>query len=653
MGGETLMQIKEIILYSKNNQKRVISLNLGQTNIITGASATGKSSLADIIDYCLGRSECMIPEGVIRKHVSWFALLLQFSHDQMFIARENPPAGKKTVNEVYIEQGDVVVSPIHAPDAPNTTTDALIKTLTNKVGIAPNLHTPPSDQTRRAIPATIRHTSYYYLQKQREIASNDLLFHRQAEPFIPQTIKDTLPYFLGAIQEDQLALEQELSQARLELRRLNRALKESEAIQGEGRDRAKALLMEAQEVGLISPEDANAPQTLEGIINLLRLATSWEPQNGDVFSDSSGLIDLQEQVRSLQNRLDEIVNSLHEATAFANEAEGFTSEIRQQEKRLASINLFNTQNHDPETCPICAQKMPNPIPKAEAIRRSIEQIQGNLKTTAREQSNLREYINNLQKQRVDIRQSIREKNEIIRNIIRENQAAKQLRDINARCGRVIGRISLWLESLETIQSSSQLQERLREAQHKVSLLEKKLDPEEKEERLTSILSRIGLQMSQWAQKLDLEFNDNPVRFDLKKLSVIVDTGDGAVPLARIGSAQNWLGYHLITLLALHKHFILQNRPTPHFLFLDQPSQVYFPPDQDVKVDDSLEKISDQDRESLKKIFNLIFSVVESLKHEFQIIIVEHADLKDDVQYQSSIIERWRNGNALIPKEWLN
>src|SRR5207248_3013074 len=142
-------------------------------------------------------------------------------------------------NNVYMEQGDVVLSPETAPIMANTTTQSLIEMLTNKIGIAPNLHTPPSGQTRSPASATIRQTSYYYIQEQGEIASKGLLFHRQSEPYIPQNIKDTLPYFLGAIREDRLALEQELSRARLELRKVRREAKETEVIQGEGVSKAK------------------------------------------------------------------------------------------------------------------------------------------------------------------------------------------------------------------------------------------------------------------------------------------------------------------------------------------------------------------------------------------------------------------------------
>ncbi|HEX8367292.1 MAG TPA: hypothetical protein VF604_01875 [Pyrinomonadaceae bacterium] len=85
---EAFEQILEIVLYSHNGQRRVLPFKLGQTNIITGKSATGKSALIEIVDYCLGRGECNVPEGVIRDTVAWFGLKLQFPTGQIFIARQ-------------------------------------------------------------------------------------------------------------------------------------------------------------------------------------------------------------------------------------------------------------------------------------------------------------------------------------------------------------------------------------------------------------------------------------------------------------------------------------------------------------------------------------------------------------------------------------
>jgi hypothetical protein len=207
------MQILEIVLYNHNGQKRVLPLNLGRVNIITGRSATGKSALIEIVDYCLGRRECAVPEGVIRDTVAWFGLRLQFASGQVFIARQAPPPERQTTNRAYIEQGEIVSSPDATPAEPNTTIEAIEETLTLKLGIAPNLNIPTTGETRLPLAANIRHALFYCFQQQNDIAAKNYLFHRQYEDFVPQSIKDTLPYFLGAIQEDRLALEQELARA--------------------------------------------------------------------------------------------------------------------------------------------------------------------------------------------------------------------------------------------------------------------------------------------------------------------------------------------------------------------------------------------------------------------------------------------------------
>lgn len=122
------------------------------------------------------------------------------------------------------------------------------------------------------------------------------------------------------------------------------------------------------------------------------------------------------------------------------------------------------------------------------------------------------------------------------------------------------------------------------------------------------------------------------------------------PSYELGSAQNWLGYHLVTLLSFHRHFVQQSRPVPHFLFLDQPSQVYYP--QDIELDPNMNTTDDIERQAVLKMFNLIFDVVDSLAPNFQVVITEHANL-DDKRYQSHVRENWRGGKALVPSDWVS
>lgn len=649
VGSETLtMQILEIILYDRQGQKRVLPLHPGRTNIITGGSATGKSALIQIVDYCLGRSECTVPEGVIRETVSWFGLRLQFAAGQMFVARQNPPKGRTTTNRAYLEEGTIVPSPDAPPAQPNTVIEAVEDALTNKLGIAPNMNFPAPGQTRAPLAANIRHALVYCFQQQSEIASKDVLFHGQYDGWIAQAIKDTIAYFLGAIQEDRLALEQELSRARRELKRAEQLLREAEAITGDGVSKASGLYQEARQVGVVP--DERIPESLEELRTRLQTIVRWTPESVS-FPGSEKLTQFQEEVRALQLQAREKADAVSAARNFAQEAEGFVSEAREQQFRLESIGLFDTGKQAAHACPVCTQEMETPVPTAEAMRRSLEQLKANLETTVRERPRLRNYIESLEKEREEIRQRIREKNEDIRSLLEEQQAAAQFRELNVRRGRVIGRISLWLESVDTTDSTSQLKEDVRQKYERVTSLEQQLEDGEKQERLFSILNRIGVQMTDWANSLELEHSRNPVRLDLSKLTVLVDRDDRPIPLNHMGSGANWVGFHLIAHLALHRHFVQHGRPVPAFLFLDQPSQVYYPPDQDAELQGSLKGIRDEDQQAVSRMYNLIFNVVESLSPHFQVIVTDHADLAEP-RFQSVVAERWRRGQALIPQDWI-
>ena len=290
------------------------------------------------------------------------------------------------------------------------------------------------------------------------------------------------------------------------------------------------------------------------------------------------------------------------------------------------------------------------IPKASSIKNSLEQVKSNLEKFTKGRPKLRDYIQSLEKEKAEIGETLRQKRAVIESMVEENKLALDIRNQNIRYGRVLGRISLWLESIKITDSDSKLKDKQQKLKETVTGLEKQLDPEEKEERIVSILNRIGIQMTEWSNRLQLEHSGNPVRFDLSKLTIVIDKKDRPIPLEKMGSGENWVGYHLITYLALHKHFCEDNRPVPRFIFLDQPTQVYYPPDRDTEWKGSIDKLEDDDRVAVSRMFNLIFEVVKSLSPNLQIIVTDHADLTEE-WFQSAVVERWRDGKALIPGDW--
>ncbi|WP_240958530.1 DUF3732 domain-containing protein [Streptomyces barkulensis] len=82
--------------------------------------------------------------------------------------------------------------------------------------------------------------------------------------------------------------------------------------------------------------------------------------------------------------------------------------------------------------------------------------------------------------------------------------------------------------------------------------------------------------------------------------------------------------------------------------LDQPSQVYFPEDE--PEDGTL---AGSDRIALLNLYKAIQRTIDALDGDFQVIVMEHADLTDE-PFHSSVQDRWRrnNGKALVPDDWI-
>ena len=209
---------------------------------------------------------------------------------------------------------------------------------------------------------------------------------------------------------------------------------------------------------------------------------------------------------------------------------------------------------------------------------------------------------------------------------------------------MVGRISLWVESVDNDFDSEKLEKSIQKIEKRISEIDEIISVDTQEERKQSALSRIQVDMSTWAKLLELEHCENPYRLDLNKVTVVVDKPERPVPLKQLGSGSNWVGVHLITYFALHKLFIEGNRPVPNFLFIDQPSQVYFP--SEVSTEST-------DWDEVNKLYQFIFERVKSLNGSMQVIIVDHANL-DNEKFRDHTIESWLSKDrSLVPEDWID
>lgn len=638
------LQVLALAIYNSTGDRRDIRFDLGKVNIITGASKTGKTALIDIVDYCLGRNEFTIPSGVIRDKVSWYVLHVQLPNGQAVIGRPAPTGGAATTTEVFLDVGGNLDLPPFAALRKTTNSDALADFLTEAVGIRANEHVPTEGQSRSPLQANIKHARFLLFQPQYRIADRNMMFFRQEEPFVPQSIKDTLPYFLGATGDDQFERLQTLRRTRRELKLLERRLADEESLRGQDNSRAAAILAEAKNVGLVGPSagvttDAEAVEILRGLL-------SWTPSQADSPQGTS-LATLQQARDGLLAEYRAIQNEIEAARSFATAEDEFGIEASDQKHRLVAINLFPA---DPEVsrCPICEHELNGSIPKAQAIRTHLTSLEKQMAATTRQRPRLEAYIADKENRQSQLRQQLTESKAAIEALIAQEEVLQQQRNRMVEQARVVGRLSLFFDSVRQVEDDNALQSQVAALRRRVAELETGLSEDLIEDQLNSMLQVIGRTMSEWSKRLDLEHSESPIGFDMKNLTVIAYKESGPIRMSQMGSGENWMGYHVITHLALQKWFAEMSRPVPGLLMFDQPTQVYFP--SEPRADRSVEELPDDDRAAVKRLFEFIFEVTAALSPKLQVIITDHADLNEG-WFQAAVKERWRSGVRLVPASW--
>jgi hypothetical protein len=648
------MQIKAVALYNGDGRVRELAFKIGALNVITGQSRTGKSAIIDIVDYCLGRSSFNVFEGVNRDVVAWYGLMLRIGSSDVFVAKPAPKGSAVSQSSVHLQIGAELNVPKIDQLQINTNDEGLIRQISIMLRISPNSSVPDESHTRDAFEATLDHTKYYLFQEQGEIANRAFLFHRQNEQFIPQAIKDSLPYLLGAEPEDRLALAREERELRRSLKLLERRTRELSAVGSAELSQCKQLVDEARSVGLISQnEDAS---TIERARALLESAKNWSPSTSSHKNGGeSSQLELNVQLDRARLEYGELYDALVQARNFELESRRFDEAIGEQAERLQSIGIVPIGLSESDGCPLCGGS--HNTPTSASLRESLNSLERQLKDIERHRPRLAGRLSEFEQRVSGARQKVQSIQNRLRIAVDAEDDQLAQRDAQARIARVGGRISLYLESVHEAAPDSALPAQIERLTARLNALGELLDRDAVADQMASILNRIGVTMTRLADKLDLELK-YPYRLDFTNLTVVADA-IRAVPMARMGSASNWLGCHLIALLALHKHFIENQRPVPGFIIIDQPSQVYFPSTAVYKrLDGSREGFTvleegDADLNAVRNMFKVLHEIVLELAPNFQIIVTEHANLSEE-WFQAALAEEpWRDGRALIPSDWLN
>jgi hypothetical protein len=391
----------------------------------------------------------------------------------------------------------------------------------------------------------------------------------------------------------------------------------------------------------------------DAVIDALRSALSWRPENTP--EDDGGRISrLEEDLAQLRKDRRETHARIDAARQFAKRASGYESEAVEQLDRLASIKALPKNSVSGEwQWPFSERNLALETPVATVLLNELQSLDAELSVAIGQRPKLEAYLSNLGNKAQEIGDAIREKEAELSSAISANEVIAQMGTRNNAAARVVGRISLFLENLAPDEEVTRLEGEHRRLKLRVEDLEQRIDADDSNDRLNSILNIISTQVTQYVRKFDAEFRDYPARFDLTTITIVFDRPERPVPMSRTGGGENHLAYHLSALLALHLFSVNNNRPIPRFLLIDQPTQVYFPSEQVYReADGSIQKTeADADLKAVQRLFELLRDFTAKDAPGFQLIVTEHANLREQ-WFQEALVEQpWKKPPALVPEGW--
>jgi hypothetical protein len=391
------------------------------------------------------------------------------------------------------------------------------------------------------------------------------------------------------------------------------------------------------------------------IIGLLRSALSWKPDMPSE-DDEHRISHLRVELARLRDDRRKMQERIDAARLFSKRVCGYENEAAEQLERLASIKALP---NNPETgewqWPFSEKNLALESPLAKVLVNELNSLDAELRIANSQRPKLDAYLTELEDNVRAIIESIKEKEAELSAAIAANEMLVQLGDRNNAASRIVGRISFFLENLVPNEDIDKLEAEHRCLSLRVSDLEERIGADDSNERLNSILNIVSMQINSYMQKFDAEFQNFPARLDLSKITIVFDRPERPVPMSRTGGGENHLAYHLSALLALHLFAVKNNRPIPRFLLIDQPTQVYFPSEQIYKeADGSIQKTeADADLIAVRRLFQLLLKFTQEEAPGFQLIVTEHANLRDQ-WFQELLVEPpWSKPPALVPEDWPN
>lgn len=651
-------QIKEVVLWPRNPQiePRRLIFELGKVNVITGASRTGKSAIVPIIDYCLGASVCSIPVGTIRIACAWFGIVVALKDRRMLLARKNPENQKQS-GEMFVVEGNSIDIPKVIGSKDENVEN--IKLRLDQMSGLPMLNYGEENKGYAERPS-FRDLVPFLFQIQNIIANRDVLFYKMNEYKYQERLRLILPYALNAVNAQWfynrhlLLLKQKQLRAKEKLFERNKIAFQSWV----GDIRAKVL--KAKELGLVDKDislDGN-PEYLLGILKEVARSKNIEQKidSSVVKTLSDDILNLRTKEEELSLKLSKMRRRIIDMDRLKSDSFNYHSMLKVVRDRLFISKWIENEIKDSGGCPFCDCEVHdhnNDVSSfVEALRYTENEIQMFSEVPAAFDREYALTMSEIERTSSELSETKKQ----IQTIDHRSKEEQQFLFTLAQANRFVGGLEEAINNFSSIQGDGLLVNEINELKQEIAAVYKLVSSEKIRKRKDHALAFISQLAGEYIKYLDTESPFNKIDLDIESLTIIIREKERNTFLWEVGSGSNWLAYHLTMILALHSFFLsVSDSPVPSFVVFDQPSQVYFPRKVYVQLDDGdyWSDLKDDDLESVKKIFYLMNEISKNASGNLQLFVFDHAPKEIWESFENiHLVETWRDGQKLIPLEWL-
>lgn len=650
--------IKYLGVIDKSDNCHYISLKEG-LNIITGRSSTGKSAIIELFDYCTGNSENTIPEGVITDNAELYFVVIHAKETYLVIARTQ---NKKSTEAFYkIETEEIDIEHLDR-DYFKQEYFVQLKSFKDELGRFFGINISDTDESEEALKfkpkkgrPSFRNMVSFMLQHQNLIANKHSLFYRFDEKEKREKVIDEFKIFAGFVDQDYYIINRELEEKRQELEKFNREFSNFESQKNERAIKIDELRAEYLSISgyelfpkmITSVHILSAPQIYIDELEKIKIEVN---EDSDEYKKLYLKLiqqknDLLAQRRKRSLKLERINSSINYVKNYA--------------EKIDKYQPITEAIRGKAVCPFCHHESTATEDAANKLKIAIEWLNEELRKSPQREDSFLPQKRECEKEISSINSELRKINAEINRIIETNnklEKNKSLEEQSLKLKLKIENELEWAKNMFIQFDSKKIEETKRQIKQLEDILQTKYNVQQKLEDAEKFINKA---MNDMGKNLDFESSYQPINlhFDIHTFELYHLKNNGTkVYLRNMGSGANWLYSHICLFFGILEFFVsLEEKSTvPTILFLDQPSQVYFPATIDTATEfnakDLKQKEGKEADDDLRAVTNLFIQIVNTLysmqnKYGFmpQVIISDHADNLDLGKYNFNdyVVCRWR------------